>query len=148
MDDLIEHASESDQDHDLKFESTLLYVYLPDLCRFSSTDVHAVVSKFFDWLYSKGVRQIIELDIPDNHLQPLSDELISEKVLKYKVQDLNWRRLDINLDLLSESESKDTLKKLQLYSSGNWSTLYHWASEQGLASFKEVCVLDKKACLY
>jgi hypothetical protein len=130
--------------NDLVFESTLLYVYLPDLCRFSSSEVHAAVSKFFLWLEKKDVTTIVELNIPDNHMQPLSDEFVFDKVARFNVRNLDWRRIDMNLDFLIESRAAASLTDLHLYSSGNWSTLYHWASAEefnGLSALPQVCCI-------
>jgi hypothetical protein len=104
----------------------------------------AAVSKFFLWLGKKQVGTIVELNIPDNHLQPLSDEFVFDKVVNFHVRRLDWRRLDMNVDFLIESGAAASLTHLHLYSSGNWSTLYHWASAK---EFNGLSALPQVRCL-
>jgi hypothetical protein len=128
VDDLVANASSCvEEENDLLFEDTLVYAYLPDLKRFTGKIVHTAISKLFDWLYRKGVRTILDLNIPDNQLQPLSDERMLEDVFqRFDIRTLDWRRLDVNVDLFLDKQPK--LQELNLYSSGNWSVLYHWSN--------------------
>lgn len=75
--------------------------------------------------------------MPDSATSPLSGELVKEAIIdQFEIERFDWRKLDISLDILTAPESKirDTVKELTLYSSGNWSVLYHWASEEGLVT--------------
>jgi hypothetical protein len=153
----------SEDDCDLRFEDTLLYLCLPNLGRYSNEFAHTSVSRLFTWLYEKGVRTIMEVNITDNLLNPLSDDLIQQDLLnRFEIHSLDWQRVDVNLDTLTSSrvslanegssvrevssvigspsgaESSPTFKALKLYSSGNWSVLYHWQSSEGLCKLTHV----------
>jgi hypothetical protein len=132
----VEHLKVDSQTDDLPFEKTLLYVYLPDLSTFRKECPHNELRTFFSWLNeTKGVTAIKDLSIPDNISNPISDELMEQAVLqKFKIEKFDWRKLDISLDILTNSPFASELRDLKLYSSGNWSTLYHWASKDGLGS--------------
>lgn len=43
----------------------------------------------------------------------------------------------MNLEVLTD-DTRSEFTELTLYSSGNWSVLYHWASEDGLMTLKKV----------
>lgn len=75
--------------------------------------------------------------MPDSATSPMSEELVQEVIVdQFEIEKFDWRKLDISLDILTAPKSKirDTVKELTLYSSGNWSVLYHWASEEGLVT--------------
>jgi hypothetical protein len=87
-----------------------------------------------------GVESIKELVIPDSYISPLSAEFLRMFILnKFIISSLDWKVLDINLDLLTTNERLiQNLKRLTLYSSGNWGVLYHWISMDGLVRLKNV----------
>jgi hypothetical protein len=156
----------------LSFEDTLLYVILPDFYRCENDEHHNHVRKLFTWLQTKKVKAIVRLVLPDSETHPLSEEFFKEVILnKFSISRLNWRKLDINLDVLyspitlhsgrspeikvknaaAQVKNDDEEKPIQvllgvdLYSSGNWGPLYHWASEQGLKQHRKVsdsCATD------
>jgi hypothetical protein len=129
----------TDPDQKLKFEEPLFFVRLPDLNYVQQPCPHAIIRNLFDWLYMKGVRTIEKLYIPDNATNPLSDELVKDAILdRFNVQKLDWRKLDVNMDLLTSSKNAKYLTDLELYSSGNWSVLYHWVRPHGLPSLPVV----------
>lgn len=104
-----------------------------------------IIFRFLKWLLrEKHVKSIKELNIPDDHEWPLSESLVKIKMLQeFDVQVLDWRKLDLDLRILTEynyasSSILKNLTELKLYSSGNWGTLYHWASKDGLLSFPNV----------
>jgi hypothetical protein len=130
------------------FEDTLLYLILPDLSRTEELDISGTLCRFFTWLQDqKKITSIIELSIPDNHVSPLSEDTVEQHILcNFDIHVLDWRKLDINLRFLTESErAKNSLRKLHLYSSGNWGVLYHWASKDGLLKLPHVCLDVKRA---
>ena len=64
----------------------------------------------------------------------MSDELVEEAILKeFAVEEFDWRKLDINLDILTQSPHADHFTKVTLYANANWSLLHHWISDEGLA---------------
>jgi hypothetical protein len=125
--------------NNLHFEQTLFYVVLPDFYRQSSDRFHRDVSTLFNWLVDRGVTSIIELVIPDSLEHPMEDDFVQANILdRFSVTRLDWRKLDVNIDILTASaKSKDSLEVVHLYSSGNWSVLYHWASEEGLCKLNQ-----------
>jgi hypothetical protein len=122
---------------DFKFQNTLFYLTLPDFNTFSKA-CHSGVREFFCWLKDdKKVNIIKDLKMPDSATSPMSEELVQEVIVdQFEIEKFDWRKLDISLDILTAPKSKirDTVKELTLYSSGNWSVLYHWASEEGLVT--------------
>jgi hypothetical protein len=122
---------ETDLGQKWEFEKTLLYLVLPDLCRLRKADSRKILVKFCKWLMDvKDVQKIIELVVPDNHQYPLDEEFVERELIrKFEVEILDWRKLDIDLRPIIQSEGKaQSLRKLKLYSSGNWGSLYQWAS--------------------
>ena len=116
----------------IRFEDVLFYVCLPDLNYFKDPP-HAEIRRLFKWLQHQGVNTIRHLCIPDSTTAPMHDVLVSEDVMeRFKIEKFEWRKLDINLEVLTESMSPADFTELTLYSSGNWSVLYHWASNDGL----------------
>lgn len=124
---------------DLQFEPTLFYVVLPDFYHHDNTQFHDEVETLFKWLEEfQEVTSIVDLVIPDSFQKPMEDNFIQLKILdKFYVTSLNWRKMDINMEILTESvKTKKSLRQVQLYSSGNWSILHHWASDDGLRKIK------------
>lgn len=122
----------------IEFEDILFYVCLPDFNNFKELP-HGEVRTLFEWLRFRGVTTIRSLDIPDSTVHPMSDILLKGAVLdKFEVNKLVWRKLDMNLDILVKSDFADKITDLTLYSSGNWSVLYHWVSEEGLVKLTAV----------
>lgn len=70
----------------------------------------------------------------------MSDELVEEAIInKFQIEELDWRKLDIDLNTLTRSPHADQFTKLTLYASGNWSVLYHWVlSKDGIAKLPNV----------
>jgi hypothetical protein len=95
------------------------------------------MKRFLVWLKERGVKAIKELIIPDSCKSPLTPEFVRAHVLRtFNIESLDWKVLDVSLDLLTENAP--SLKEVTLYSSGNWSILYHWVSVDGLAKLKNV----------
>ncbi|KAF1993814.1 subtilisin-like protein, partial [Amniculicola lignicola CBS 123094] len=125
----------------LSFEDTLFFVYLPDLNNIRKPCPHQGIRSLFEWLEGKGVKRIITLNMPDSASSPMSDELVEDAIIRrFEIEKLDWRKLDISLDILTPSKDSDwspQITKLTLYSSGNWSVLYHYLSKDGLARLPE-----------
>lgn len=62
--------------------------------------------RFTKWLRGdKQVKSIIELNIPDDHAWPLNEALVARELLQpFGVQKLDWRKLDLDIQTLLESE--------------------------------------------
>ncbi|CRG83434.1 Serine/threonine-protein kinase smg-1 [Talaromyces islandicus] len=140
----------------VSFEDTLFFVQLPDLNHVKQPCYQETIRKLFCWLADdQGVKTIKRLYIPDSSLIPLSDAFIARYVLdQFQIEAMDWRRLDLNLDVFTQGcpgsledaeqapvtswDTRKHIKELTLYSSGNWSVLYHWISEEGLAKLPEL----------
>ncbi|KAK3306078.1 peptidase S8/S53 domain-containing protein [Chaetomium strumarium] len=120
----------------VQFEECLVSVFLPDLNTFKKPVPHDGVSELFEWLRDSGkVRRIKSLNIPDNTTVLMSDGHVSECILeRFEIERFVWRKLDINLDILISSPHKSVFTEITLYSTGNFSVLYHWASKDGIGS--------------
>lgn len=126
----------------IQFENILFYVCLPDLNYFKDPP-HAEIRRLFRWLTHRGVEVIRHLSIPDSTTLPMDDVLVREDVTeRFTINKIEWRKLDINLEVLTKSKSPDHLTSLTLYSSGNWSVLYHWISDDGLKNLHGVRVVQ------
>lgn len=128
----------------LQFEESLIYVFLPDLNTFKKKVPHDGVRALFQWLsVTAHVKTIKSLNIPDSITTPMNDELVSEAIInRFAIEKFDWRKLDINLDILTKSNHEEKFTDLTLYSSGNWSVLYHWISPHGLQKLTGVCITN------
>ncbi|KAL4969565.1 uncharacterized protein BDV14DRAFT_195830 [Aspergillus stella-maris] len=131
----------------VSFEDTLFFVQLPDLNHVKQPCYQGTIGKLFSWLAKvQGVKTINRLFIPDNSLTPLSDAFIARFVLdQFRIEVMDWRKLDANLEVFTcgcddpgTGNTRRHIKELTLYSSGNWSVLYHWICEEGLAKLPEL----------
>ncbi|KAL7901847.1 hypothetical protein HDV64DRAFT_143531 [Trichoderma sp. TUCIM 5745] len=137
--DLIETAPPAENKNEsIQFEDILFYVCLPDFNYFKEPP-HNEIKKLFEWLRTRQVHTIKVLDIPDSTVHPMCDLLLEAAVFEnFKVHKLTWRKLDINLKILTASRHASEIEDLTLYSSGNWSVLYHWVSEEGLVTLQRL----------
>lgn len=153
--DVDEMNDEMDLEEDngtLQFEDTLFFVHLPDLNYVKQPCPHKTLKTLFRWLRKKKQVKIIKkLNIPDNTINPMNPAFFELNVLdSFEIEALDWRKLDMSLDILTGdadkkkppkmSATRNSLKELTLYSSGNWSVLYHWLSKDGLARLPKVCI--------
>ncbi|PQE32882.1 hypothetical protein CJF32_00001364 [Rutstroemia sp. NJR-2017a WRK4] len=139
----------------LKFESILKYVALPvlsvesqpakghrgqpvpsnkpqsDLHRNGRSDLVAI----FDWLWSRGVREIIKVMVVDDGDPPHANGAIVEALYGFRVEEWDWKRVDLCSDVISESSL--AVREVSLYSSGNNAVLMGWASGEGLGNRKK-----------
>ena len=125
---------------DLKFESVLRYVAFPDLSQGykppSQVKDREEVPLLLKWLRTKGVKTILKLIVPDCFWNPLHEDRVHECVNDFGIEELDWRRLDLCIETIMELSP--TLSVLHLYSSGNWASLSHWMSKDGLVNLKNV----------
>ncbi|KAF5012668.1 hypothetical protein FDECE_1299 [Fusarium decemcellulare] len=99
---------------------------------------------FFDWLYKKGVRHIINVHVDDLRECPHSDESILSSLGRITVDNLDWRKVD--LDPLTirrvgnteqetaqdDSNCASRLREVTLHWSGNNAVLRAWSEPEGL----------------
>ncbi|CAI6338233.1 unnamed protein product [Periconia digitata] len=126
----------------LRFERVLKSVDFPDLNGQLGSSVvddvrkdHREVEDVLHWLSNeKGVEEIINLKVPDRLHSPHKDYMVRHFVQKYKVETLDWRKLDLYLVDYDEDWKPlphrwaASLQKLTLYSSGNTAVHDHWMS--------------------
>ncbi|KAK1254166.1 hypothetical protein MKX08_008161 [Trichoderma sp. CBMAI-0020] len=93
---------------------------------------HFEVFQALDWLRRKGVKEIIELVIPDRLVNPHNEIGIGQYVERLKVEVLDWRFLDMSISILNTG--KDRIRELHLYTSGKRSAIMHWLSKDGVHS--------------
>jgi hypothetical protein len=135
----------------LKFESTLKYVALPSLTVETSKSFRRPKSQvdqaaeikqqrkgrsdlvtIFDWLWSNGVREIIKVMVVDDRDPPHADSAIIEALHGFKVEQWDWKRIDLCSDVIWKSSL--FVKDISLYSSGNNAVMMGWASSDGLGN--------------
>ncbi|KAI0895890.1 hypothetical protein F4806DRAFT_496794 [Annulohypoxylon nitens] len=157
----------------LKFDSVLQYVTLPQVhvqltgrladlerdAESSETAHHGPLGRrdmvhFFNWLYRKGVRHIVELTVDDTGElgeKVHSDQAIQECLEKFTIENLDWQKTDLDPETIlhvgnkveKETAAPDNqystsiamnrgLKKLHLRWSGNNAVLRAWSEPEGL----------------
>ncbi|KAM0490403.1 hypothetical protein ACHAP8_011620 [Fusarium lateritium] len=132
-------------DH-LKFDTALQYVAFPQICTKDDRE-HADVRYrgredmvfFFDWLRNKSVTKIVKVFVEDMEPPSHRDEAI-ERCLKYfKVEVLDWKRLD--LDSVTLCEIGANLREIHLQWSGSNNTLRAWSEQEALPSLPSLEVI-------
>lgn len=84
---------------------------------------------FSDWLQRKGVRHIISMQVYD--FNPChSDKSIGSVLRSFKIEDLDWRKID--LDPRTIQEACNEVQRLTLWWSGNNTALRAWSEPNGL----------------
>ncbi|KAF2233516.1 hypothetical protein EV356DRAFT_577549 [Viridothelium virens] len=129
----------------VKFESILKYVALPNLTlegpSRASTSNDTVASTrggrsdlvaIFKWLWANGVREIIKVVVVDDKDPPHADTAIIEALKGFKVEQWDWRKIDLCSDVVSKSSR--SVRQLSLYASGNSAVFMGWASAEGLGN--------------
>ncbi|QYS93801.1 Peptidase_S8 domain-containing protein [Trichoderma simmonsii] len=86
---------------------------------------HREVRDIFDWLESRGVKQVLSLSVEDRLYCPHTDEDIVACVNTFGVKILKWKKLDMYLKGLDAN----IIEELHLYSSGNRSVRDQWLSQ-------------------
>jgi hypothetical protein len=121
----------------VEFESTVRYVDIP-IPDFPDSETGSGVSRglraeardILKWLrQGKGVDGIYQLRIRDSPYLPHSEDMISESLRDFDIEDLDWKRTDLSIDLITEH--CQNLKTLHLYA-GSWASLSYWTSKEGL----------------
>ena len=140
----------------LQFEKVLKSVDFPDLNSPTAIGLvddirkdHREIEVILDWLYEKkGVREIINLKVPDRLYSPHQASIVRRFVKQFKVENLDWRRLDLHLTQYDDDwnplppDWAASLKRLSLYSSGDSSVHDHWLSELGKLNAQGLQAVD------
>lgn len=106
--------------------------------------------RFFDWLYKKNVRNIIKVIVEDRDLEdkkgiaqandekwtPHSDEAIEQALLRFDVEILDWRKVDLDPKTIWEACRDSNLRELHLWWSGNNAILRSWSEPDGLVKLR------------
>ncbi|KAK1243121.1 hypothetical protein MKX07_003749 [Trichoderma sp. CBMAI-0711] len=150
VDSLIQH---SENENLLSYEETLRYVEFPALdIKVDDKETfpenaylpsqHTEVFDTLKWLQEqKGVRQIVELKVPDRLINPHDEKRIAEYVAKFEVECLDWRCLDLPISVFGSHKPEnstdltivnDKIKELHLYSSGRRAVIDHWLGSNGI----------------
>ena len=89
------------------------------------------------WLKTgRQVQKIIELKVPDSLQEPHTEDTIIQSIKDFKVEILDWKRLDLSIDCVFEAA--EHVQKLHLYGSGNFATISHWTGVEGVCILKDV----------
>lgn len=110
---------------------------------------------FFDWLYAKGVRHILNVtvkELGDSGEKAHSDKAIQESLDRFVIEHLDWQKKDLDpetifcvssraLEKQTSSKNPDTvefhpdrqLKELSLRWGGSNAVLRAWSEPEGLA---------------
>ncbi|KAL7803582.1 hypothetical protein V8C44DRAFT_343878 [Trichoderma aethiopicum] len=123
-----------------KFEKVLKYVKCPSLHSYAQASIQPLgiaatlrtdyneMEIMYNWLRKRGVCQVLDLSVPDRLFSPQSDEIVEKCVNSWNIRILNWRKLDLFLGRFT-TKTKEHLRELHLYSSGNSSVHEQWYRE-------------------
>jgi hypothetical protein len=78
------------------------------------------------------VREIIKVMVVDDRDPPHADSAIIEALYGFKVEEWDWKRIDLCSDIICESSP--FVREASLYASGNNAVLMGWASAEGLGN--------------
>lgn len=123
-------------DGSFSFPQRLARLDLPDMSYGISSQMSSSITDLFECLKQFNVTQIMRLYAKDHTKEPVDDDSIALWVSKFKVEYLDWRKLDMDIGPLAKNahEASSCLKTITLYNSGHWGVLYHWLSLDGLFS--------------
>ncbi len=134
-------------DH-LNFDKTLQYVYFPH-GEVKPSEKNSYVSKqlggcqnmvfFFKWLADKKVERILTV-IVDDYMEPHSDEAIEEALLPFKIEVLDWRKIDLDTEVIRKVGRQ--LREVHLLWSGNNAALRAWSEPEGLRAIPTLRVVN------
>ncbi|KAF2012823.1 hypothetical protein BU24DRAFT_465179 [Aaosphaeria arxii CBS 175.79] len=110
------------------------------------------VQPFFNWLYKKGVRNIIKVSVEDREGIPHSDVTIEESLKQFDIEILDWRKCDLCPQAIYDACHKNSknLGEIHLWWSGNNAILRAWSESDGLVrlpKLKNIHLHDFKAGL-
>ncbi|EEU42353.1 uncharacterized protein NECHADRAFT_40446 [Fusarium vanettenii 77-13-4] len=155
-----------DRNSGIQFDEVLMYVRFPDV-----TVIHSGrrapkpralgrqdMEFFFDWLYAKGVRRILKLEVEDSGKIPHSDEAIQISLDKIMIEHLDWQKSDLDPRVIcnisskadrssvssddSDDGAKNILREVTLKWSGNNAVLRAWSEPEGLPQLQKLEVIN------
>ncbi|KAH6636217.1 hypothetical protein F5144DRAFT_170863 [Chaetomium tenue] len=85
---------------------------------------------FFGWLRRQGVSRILSVTVEDHGPQTHSDEAIEKAIGDFKVEVLDWKKVDLDAGVLHRVGGH--LREVHLQWSGNNSALRAWSGPSGL----------------
>ncbi|KAF7136879.1 hypothetical protein CNMCM5793_006494 [Aspergillus hiratsukae] len=129
----------------LTFDPVMLYVKFNQMVEHRTRPRRdgagkTVLQKFFEWLYEeKHVRMIIKLIVLDMESPSHADEVIIRSLQKFRVDILDWRKIDLCPRVILEASKKWThLHELHLRWSGSNAVLRAWSAKDGLGTIKSL----------
>jgi hypothetical protein len=140
------------------FQPYLKYVSFPNLNTIRKQSCAYAIQHLFreevkwvlQWLrIVKGVTRILTLRVLDSRHEPHSEETIEDAVEGLKVEELDWKRMDLSIHTVLKA-AKD-VRVLHLYSSGSWTPLSHWMGPDGLKMLSVSIVYlitDRQSLMY
>ncbi|KAK7414636.1 hypothetical protein QQX98_006493 [Neonectria punicea] len=154
-----------DRNSGIRFDEVLMYVRFPNVTVIR-TGRRAPKPRalgrqdmefFFDWLYCKGVRRILKVEVEDSGKICHSDESIQNSLDKIIVEHLDWQKVDLDPRVIcqisgkSESRSsaeadpnnelvrsRNRLREVTLKWSGNNAVLRAWSEAEGLPQLQKL----------
>lgn len=134
---------------EIKFESYLQYVYIPNLRVRNVKNVELEAETWwesgsrkdyvyiFRWLkMKKGVQRILSIVVEDDPIDFHSDEAIEEAVKDFHIEVWDWVKLDICSNTILAAAPNVT--DLTLYWGGNRAILKSWVASDGLVMLEKV----------
>ena len=155
----------SDNTEGIRFDNVLMYVRFTNVTvvrsgrkAASSNSLGRQDMEFFmQWLYSKGVRRILKLEVDDSRKSAHSDESIQKSLEKIVVEHLDWQKVDLDPRTICQISNKvemkiptkdepnrmelspgNQLKELTLRWSGRNAVLRAWSEPEGLPLLAEL----------
>lgn len=125
----------------MKFDDILQYVSFPNV-KVTRTGRQTLKAQgggqgrrdmefFFEWLYMKGVRHIINIHVEDLEQPAHSDESIVSSLGRIAVDNLDWQKVDLDPRSICKLGSSQ-LREVTLHWSGNNAVLRAWSEPEGL----------------
>ena len=97
------------------------------------------IEPFFDWLYKKGVRNIIKVSVEDLEDPPHCDQSIEDSLCRFEIENLDWRKYDLCPEAIwNACKSSKNLNELHLWWSGNNAILRAWSEPDGLVRLQRL----------
>ncbi|KAL6402302.1 hypothetical protein AUP68_14774 [Ilyonectria robusta] len=154
-----------DGDHGIRFDEVLMYVRFPNVTVIQKgrrapkprAPGRQDMEFFFNWLYAKGVRRILKVEVEDSDKIPHSDESITLSLEKIVVEHLDWQKTDLDPQVICqlgkkadhpsfyESDAKgnsvgpkNQLREVTLKWSGNNAVLRAWSESEGLPQLENL----------
>jgi hypothetical protein len=90
----------------------------------------------FKWLRKEKVETIYAVTVIDSSEPSHSDAAIESALRGFKVEIWDWKKLDLNCDVIAAC-TEGAVREMSLYSSGNNAVLMGWSSEDGLRCIKK-----------